>query len=133
MRTLAVVCLTAALMGASAWAQTPPAEDPAPAEGDRDCFRIRQMVGWRVIDDNTLRVRVNGTRVYALTTHTSLRLLRDETRMALTGPSGWVGVGDGAGVHIRSTGDFRRSWFVDSVERLPRYDEPEDAEAASQD
>jgi hypothetical protein len=91
------------------------------------------MMGWRLIDDNTMRIRVNGTRVYALTTHTSMRLLRDEERMALTGPSGWICTGDGAGVEIRSTGDFRRFWFVDSVTRLPRGDEwLGEAEAAPQ-
>lgn len=128
MRTLAAVCLAAALMGAAAWAQTP-AEDPAPAEGDRDCFRPNQMSGWRLIDNHTMRIRINGTRIYALTTDSSMRILRDDYSMALRGPSDWVCVGDGAGVEIHSTGDFRRTWFVDSVTRLPR-DGADEAEAA---
>lgn len=132
MRTFAAVCLAAVMMSAGAWAQTePPPEDPAPAEGERDCFRPNQMSGWRLIDNHTMRIRINGTRVYALTTASSMRILRDDYSMALRGPSDWVCVGDGNGVEIRSTGDFRRTWFVDSVTRMPR-DRSDEAEAAPQ-
>ncbi|MGQ0533709.1 MAG: DUF6491 family protein [Caulobacteraceae bacterium] len=123
MRPATLLTALAALFCAGAvQAQTPPAPEPA----ERDCFRNAEIGGWGLIDRNTVRVRINSRRQYALTTLQSARRLRWETTIAVVSRSGWICVGDELGVTIQSFGEIPHAYEVVGVGRLP--EEPDAAQ-----
>jgi hypothetical protein len=109
-----------AFLGFSAVADdTPPAEEPAPATQDRDCFRTAQIRGWGVIDEDTLRVRINSRRQYALHLQIPAPRARFATSIGVNSRSGWVCTGREVGVDVNVGDSTARTWIVDHVERLP--------------
>ena len=96
------------------------AQEQAPAqEAARDCFRNEDIVGWGLLDDHAVRVRINGSRAYAIRTHMNVRRVRWEQTIALTSRSNWICTGDERGVELHTGGETPRTWIVDSVTRLP--------------
>jgi hypothetical protein len=112
------------VLAAFACAGAAAAEAPAP---ERDCFRNQDIVGWGLLDDHAIRVRINGSRAYAIRTHMNVRRVRWEQSIALTSRSNWICTGDGLGVELHTGGETPRTWIVDSVTRLP----PDGAAAAA--
>jgi hypothetical protein len=108
-----IIALAAFACAGAAAAQTP-APEPA-----RDCFRNEDIVGWGLLDDHAVRVRINSSRSYAIRTHMNVRRVRWEQSIALTTRSGWICTGDGLGVELHTGGETPRTWIVDSVTRLP--------------
>ncbi len=85
----------------------------------RDCFYVRSVRGYEVVDDRTILVRISDQQRYHLTTVTPIENALDySSRIAIDAPGGFVCTGGGAGVEILGGRD-RRSFFVNSVTRAP--------------
>ena len=122
MRHLLATCAVSLFLCAGATAQpAAPASEVEPG----DCFRNDAVTGWELIDNRTVRVRINSERSYSLTTNRSARALRWEMGIALTSRSGWICTGAERGVEIHTLGEIERTYVVDAVARLPSsQDEP---------
>lgn len=92
---------------------------PAQSAEDRDCFYVRNVRGYEVVDDRTILVRINDRERYLLTTMVPIENALDwSSRINITAPGGFVCTGAGAGVDIEGGRD-RRTFSVTSVTRAP--------------
>ena len=107
-----------AIAGALALSACASATAEQNADG-RDCFYTRSIRGYEVVDESTVRVRINSQQRYQLTTVTPIENSLDySSRIAIDAPGGFVCTGSGSGVEILG-GRNGRSFFVNSVTRVP--------------
>ncbi len=91
----------------------------AQTSDDRDCFTIRSVRGYEVVDDRTVLVRISDDRRYLLETVENVdRALDWSSAIALDAPGNFVCTGSGSGVQLFG-GRERRSFLVRSVTRAP--------------
>lgn len=103
-----LISASAAPLGASA--------ATSPAQGS-DCFRVRDVNNYHVIDAHTLRVHISRTREYDLTTDMGfLNDLNYDIRVSLHAGSSYICAGSGGDTEIRHGGE---TWGVTSIARVP--------------
>lgn len=106
------ICLFATALTLSACASAPRSESSA-----RDCFRTFDVRGYGIVDDHRVRLRINSTRAYIVTIPQNTRDFDVMQPITVRSASGFVCVGDPAGVQL-VTGDLFPSQ-VTNIERAP--------------
>lgn len=129
-----LVASAALLFAGAAIGQTPaPDEDRPvmrPGEG-RDCFHMRYVRSYAIIDEHNVRVRFSRTRTYTLTTSENAADLEWGRNVGVSSDTGWVCTGDVRGAVYVTGGDMDNRYGVDTVTRDP-YPLPEEAETAKE-
>jgi hypothetical protein len=116
LRPVLLAGLALALSACAAAGTTTHAAGEAPT--NRDCFRNDDINGFRVEDENRVRVRVGANRNYILTTDWNARQLSWDHVLAIRSQTGWICTGSPADVRIVGSQPVR-SFYVTSVERGP--------------
>ena len=98
----------------------------APAPDGRECFLNRNINGFTVLDDHTVRVNVGASRRYDFATDWNVRDLNWSERIAVRSTSGWICVGDGLGVDVIA-GMPPRTYPVRTVTAVAPPAEPQPA------
>ena len=107
--------LAAAALFLSASA-TPVLAATARAQGS-DCFRVRDVNNYHVINPHTLRVHISREREYDLTTDMGfLNDLNYSIHLSLHAGSHYICAGPGGDTEIRNGGE---TWGVTNISRVP--------------
>ena len=116
LRRVFLAGLAVALSACATAGTTTQASAEAPA--NRDCFRNEDINGFRVIEDNLVRVRVGVSRTYDMTTDWNARQLSWDHVLAIRSQSGWICTGSPLDVRIVGSQPVR-SFYITSIERGP--------------
>jgi hypothetical protein len=135
----ALIVSAAVLFAGAASSQTPAADEAPPVmrpgEG-RDCFHMRYVRSYAIIDEHNVRVRFSRTRTYTLTTSENAADLDWGSSVGVSSDTGWVCTGDVRGAVYIQGGDMGNRYGVDTVTRdpypLPEAEAEAEAEAAKE-
>ncbi len=116
LRPLLFASLAFALSACAAAGTTTHAAAEAPA--NRDCFRNEDINGFRVIEDNLVRVRVGVSKTYDMTTDWNARQLSWDHVLAIRSTNGWICTGSPLDVRIVGSQPVR-SFYITNIERGP--------------
>lgn len=86
---------------------------------DRDCFRAESVSGYQVIDDHNIRVRINSSRSYTLSTDWNADDLDWTNAIQLRSDSGWICTGNVFGRVEVIGGTLTRNYPINTVTRDP--------------
>ncbi len=115
---LEAALLTAAVLALGACTTADQTQDD-PVSAGRDCFRAEQASGYEVIDDHNIRVRVNPSRTYTLTTTWNANDLDWTMSLALRSDTGWICTGNTRGGVDITGGALNRTYPISSITRDP--------------
>ena len=127
--TRLAAALIAALIAAPALAEDEPTED----EGKRVCFRTSEIINWRALDEQTVRVEVSVNDFYELKLVHRCTGIRFREAVAFEGrPSGFFC--DGPSGYVQTSFQRCPVASISVVDRLtPKRKADETEEAASED